>query len=141
MKSKLIGAVVLSFLTVSSEIALAQDLASQLIGVWRQTGAVDKYVESGAVKNRGPGGLAIFSRGGFFAHTFDKTGYFASGTYSAQGDAVVLRIETSSVPQWVGQERRPTMKIAAGVLTWTSARVQDWDGKAYNVIFTLERLE
>jgi hypothetical protein len=141
MKSKWIGAMVLSFLTMSSEIALAQDLASQLVGVWKQTAAVDKYVESGAMKNRGPGGVAIFSRGGFFAHTFDRTGFFASGTYKAQGDAVVIRIEASSAPQWVGEERRPTMKIADGVLTWTSPQVKDWDGKALNVIFTLERLE
>ena len=141
MKPRLIGAMALSFLTLSSESALAQDLASQLVGVWKQTGAVDKYVESGATKNRGPGGVAIFSRGGFFAHTFDKTGTFASGTYKAQGDAVVTRVETSSVPQLVGEERRPTMKIADGVLTWTTPPIKDWDGKAFYVVFTLERLE
>jgi hypothetical protein len=141
MKSGLIGTMVLLFLTLSSEIALAQDLASQLVGVWKQTGAVDKYVESGAMRNRGPGGVAIFSRGGFFSHTFDKTGVFSSGTYKVQGDAVVLRVEMSSLPQLIGEERRPTMKIVDGVLTWTGAQVKDWDGKAFNAIFTLERLE
>jgi hypothetical protein len=112
MKSKSIGAVALLFLMMSSELALAQDMASQLIGVWRQTSIVRKYVETGEMVNRqGPGGVTMFVRGGFFAHRNDPAQFFGSGTYKAESDVVVLRYQVSSDASWIGQERRVTMRI------------------------------
>jgi hypothetical protein len=76
MKSKWLAAMVFSCLMMSSQIALAQDLASQLIGEWKQTSAVQKYAVSGAMNRRGPSGVAIFSRGGFFAFYAECDGVF-----------------------------------------------------------------
>ena len=141
MKSKWLAAMVFSCLMMSSQIALAQDLASQLIGEWKQTSAVQKYAVSGAMNRRGPSGVAIFSRGGFFAFTLNATEFFGSGTFKVEGDVVVLRYEVCSNPSWIGQERRPTMQVTDKVLTWTGALLKDVVGDAYNEIYTLERIK
>ena len=47
MKSKLLGAIALLFLLASSEIAAAQDLASQLVGVWKRTDYIRKFADNG----------------------------------------------------------------------------------------------
>ena len=142
MKSKSIGAVALLFLMTSAELVLAQDMASQLIGVWRQTSIVRKYVETDEMVNRqGPGGVTMFVRGGFFAHRNGPAQFFGSGTYKAESDVVILHYQVSSDATWIGQERRATMKIVDNVLTWTSDRFKDFEGKDYNLVLTLERME
>ena len=164
MTSKLACAVALIFLLTSSEIAVAQDLASQLIGVWKRTSAVRKYTESGYVAQpRELVGVAVFTRGGLFAvtqHAAERKGpegavatdaewaalarssFFGSGTYKVEGDVVVLRYDSSSNPLWIGEERRATMKVADKVLTWTTPPFKDaWDGKPYVEIVTQTRLE
>lgn len=142
MKSKSMGIVALLFVMMSSELALAQDLATRLIGAWKQTSIVRKYVETGEmVDRRGPGGVTMFVGGGFFAHRNDPAQFFGSGTYKAESDVVVLRYQVSSDASWIGQERRVTMSIVDNVLTWTSDRFRDFEGKDYNLVLTLERME
>jgi hypothetical protein len=140
MKTKWLAILAFSCLMMSSQIVLAQDLAGQLIGEWKQTSAAQKYVVSGAVKPRGLGGVAIFTRGGFFAFTLNATEFFGSGTFKVEGDVVILRYEVCSNPSWIGQERRPTMRVTDKVLTWTGAPLKDAVGDAYNDIYTLERI-
>jgi len=126
---------------MSSQIALAQDLASQLVGEWKQASTLQKYVESSVVTRQVQRGIAVFTRDGFFALTLNRSGFFGSGTFKVEGDVVVLRYEICSVREWIGQERRPTMKVADKALTWTSAQLRDPGGKAYHDIHTLERIE
>ena len=141
MKSKWIAAMVFSCLMMSPQIALAQELASQLIGEWKQTGVVQKYAVSGAINRRGPSGVALFTRGGFFAFTLNGTEFFGSGTFKVEGDVVVLRYQVCSNPSFIGQERRPTMQVTDKVLTWTGAALKDVVGDVYNEIYTLERIK
>lgn len=141
MKSKSFAAIALSCLMMSSQIALAQDLASQLIGEWKQTSTAQKYVESSVITRGAQRGIAVFTRDGFFAFNLNRTGFFGSGTFKIEGDVVVLRYEICSVREWVGQERRPTMQVDNKVLTWTSAQLRDPGGKAYHDVHTLERIE
>jgi hypothetical protein len=47
MTSKLVSALALIFLVASSGIAAAQDLASQLVGVWKRTDSARQFVEGG----------------------------------------------------------------------------------------------
>ena len=117
MKSKLIGAIALLFLLTSSEIATAQDLASQLVGVWKFTVVAQKYVGNEELTKswgENPGGMMSFSRGGYFINTMHADGrkapagakptdaelaelfrtiFFGSGTYKVEGDKVILRYE------------------------------------------------
>ena len=161
MKSKLLGAIALLFLLTSSEIAAAQDLASQLVGVWKRTTFVRKYADNGELaKPWGEtiSGMMIFSVGGHFtmvmnrndrkAGTTDaelaalyRTAFSGGGTYKVDGDKVVCRYDTSSSPAFVGTEHRFTATISGKNLTWISPEFKTETGRAYNNIFTQERLE
>jgi hypothetical protein len=141
MKSRWFAAMAFLCVMTSSQIALAQDLTSQLVGEWKQTSAVQKHAVSGVMNRQAPSGVAIFTRGGFFAFTLDATQFFGSGTFKVEGDVVVLRYEVCTDPSWIGRERRPTMRVADKILTWTSAQLKDVAGDAYNEIYTLERIE
>jgi hypothetical protein len=142
MKTKWLATMALfSCLMMFSQIALAQDLASQLVSEWRQTSVARKYVMSGVLKPGEPSGVAIFTRGGFFAFTLKSTEFFGSGTFKVEGDVVVLRYEVCSEPSWIGQERRPTMRVAGKILTWTGAPLKDAAGDTYNEIYTLENIK
>ena len=67
--------------------------------------------------------------------------FFGSGTYKVEGDVAVLRYDSSSNPSWIGAERRATMKVADKVLTWTSPRYTDANGKTGFDVITQTRLE
>lgn len=167
MKSKLLGALALLFLLSSFEIAAAQDLASQMVGVWKRTSYVRKIVDGGDTTKpygESPGGIATFTRGGHFTVTLLAEGrkgpvgtpptdtelaelfrtlFFGSGTYKIDGDKVVVRYDSSSLPAWVGAERRITLVVSGNgkALTWTTPEFKDAAGKAYIDTITHERLE
>jgi hypothetical protein len=64
----LISAVALAFLLTLPRPAPAQDLASQLVGVWSLNSQVRKEVATGATQNNlgeKPTGHLIYTRGGF----------------------------------------------------------------------------
>src|SRR5262249_53035148 len=110
MTSRLASALALVFLLTSSEIAAAQDLASQLVGVWKRTSAARKSIESGSMAQpRDLGGVAVFTPGGRFVFTqhaaerkgpagaafsdaewaaLARSSFFGSGTYKVEGDVV-----------------------------------------------------
>ena len=142
----------------------AQDLASQLVGVWKYTGFVQKEAATGAtVKPRGekPTGSAIFTRGGYFTWIiiddgrksppspmadadrvalFNSMG-FGSGTYTVDGTIVSLRYDSSWNQSWTGTERKQEMKVTGKTLTWTTPTFKLGDGKEVVFIFTSERVE
>jgi hypothetical protein len=118
MKSILIAAASLAFLLSSSHLAAAQDLAVQLVGVWKGKGFVEKVLATGeTTKPRGesPTGTATFSRGGHFTWIFINEGRrspatpvtdadrvalfnslaFGTGTYKVEADKVALRYDGS----------------------------------------------
>lgn len=165
MKAMLTAAVSLAFLFVASANAVAQDLASQIVGVWKGKGLVQKAVAGGEILGRpmgdNPTGTAIFSRGGHFTWVFVAEGRkapgnpmtdadrvalygtlsFGTGTYRVDGDKVSLRYDGSWNQAWTGTERVQTLQIAGKVLTWTSAPFKRPDGREAVAIFTYERVE
>ena len=56
MTSKLVSALALVFLLTSPQIAAAQDLVSQLVGVWKRTDSVRQFVEGGEFDQTAYGG-------------------------------------------------------------------------------------
>ena len=76
MKRTLMSAVALAFLLTLPRPAPAQDLASQLVGVWNLNSQVRKEVATGATSNsfgEKPIGRAIFTRGGHSVFTIVGT--------------------------------------------------------------------
>jgi hypothetical protein len=165
MTFKLVGAAALALLLASPAIVAAQDLASQLVGVWKRTGQVNKIVATGETSKpmgENPTGTAIFTRGGYFTWIFIaegrkppaslpptdaerialyNTGGFASGSYKVDGDKVTFVYHTSSNQVWTGQERVQTMQVSSKLLNWTSAPFKTADGKDAIAMLTFERLE
>jgi hypothetical protein len=159
--SALLGVIVA--LSAPAKMAFAQDLASQLVGVWKRTSIVEKELATGATSTpRNADGPAIFTRGGRFVWVVIAegrkapagpiptdaeraalwaTGSFGTGTYRVEGDKVVLRYDTSSNQLWTGTERRADMKVVGNVLTWTSAPFPSSNGKEVVSIQTFERAE
>ena len=68
------GAIALLFLLASSEIAAAQDLASQLVGVWKRTDYIRKFADGEVAKPLGEtiSGMMIFSAGGHFTMVMNR---------------------------------------------------------------------
>ena len=133
MTSNLVGAAAFAVLLASPFVATAQDLASQLVGVWKRTNHIQKIMATGETdKPMGeyPTGMAIFTRGGHFTWIFIadgrrspaslppsdaerialyNTGFYGSGNYKVDGDKVTLLYNTSGNQAWTGQERAPTI--------------------------------
>ena len=160
----LFSSVAMAFLVTMAHGAAAQDLRSQLIGVWKLTSFVQKEMATGATTNlRGekPAGSAIFTAGGHFTWIIVdegrkaptgplndadrimlfRTSAFGSGTYKVEGSSVPLYYHTSSNQAWTGTERSSEMKVTGKTLTWTSASYKNQDGKGAAAIFTMERVE
>ena len=152
-------------LVASSVVAPAQDLASQLVGVWKRTGYAQKIVATGeTIKPEGenPSGMLVFSRGGHFVWIFmadgrkppatspptdaeriylQKTGSAGGGTYTVSGDKVTLRYTASTNQVFTGTERPQTGQMAGKLLTLTSPPFRNADGNDAAAIITYERLE
>ena len=125
--------------------AAAQDLASQIVGVWKPTSLVTKEVASGKTVHpfgERPSGLVIYSNGGHFMGIFvatdrkapatanltdaerielQKTATYSSGTYKVEGDKLTTRYDTSWHQAWTGTERSGTVEISGKKLTITGA--------------------
>jgi hypothetical protein len=165
MTSRLVGAAALALLLASPAVTSAQDLASQLVGVWKRTSQVNKSVATGETSKpmgENPTGTAIFTRGGYFTYIFIgegrkppaslpptdaevvalyNTAGFASGGYKVDGDKVTFLYHTVSNQVWTGTERVQTMQVSGKVLTWTSAPFKTAAGMEVIATFTFERLE
>ena len=165
MTFRLVGAAALALLLASPVVASAQDLASQLVGVWKRTGYVQKILATGeTIKPEGenPSGMLILSRGGHFVWIFiadgrkapaslpptdadriylQKTGSAGGGTYNVNGDKVNLLYTASTNQVFTGTERAQTGQLSGKVLTLTSPPFKNAEGKDAIAIITYERLE
>jgi Lipocalin-like domain len=150
---------------LSSATRADQNLASQVVGVWKRTALEKKDLSSGAVTKpvgEKPSGVAIFTSGGHFSWTLVADGrkapqsatptdaervalynsaYFGSGTYRIEGDKVVLRFDTSHNQSLIGNERRVSLAVSGKVLTWTTPTLKSADGKEFIEVIMHERLE
>jgi hypothetical protein len=147
--------------------AAAQDLASQIVGVWKLTSLVTKEVASGkTVHPLGErlSGYLIYSKGGHFMAIYvaadrkapatanptdaerielQKTATYGSGTYKVEGDKITSRYDTSWHQAWTGTERSGgTVEISGKKLTLTGAPFKSsFTGLDVVAITTLEKVE
>ena len=166
MKSMLIIVAGLASMLTSAQWAAAQDLASQIVGVWKMASYARKDLETGktsATFGERPVGYYHYTRGGHFvsyyvaqdrkinekaeltdAESLDafKTLSAASGTYKTEGDKIIMLLEAAHVPSWAGTTRTNQAQIAGNKLTLTSAPFKSRrDGKDIVVVSTWERVE
>jgi len=126
-------------------MAWGQNLASDIVGVWKVVSIETKEVQSGKV-TRPLGdqltGTFTFTRGGNFsgmvfrtdrkppvapnATDAERVALFNSlvaynGTYRTEGDKLVMKIENSHIQSWNGTERTLTIEVSGRRLAGRSA--------------------
>jgi hypothetical protein len=166
MNRTLISAVALAFLLTLQSPAPAQDLASQVVGVWKLSSQLRKEVATGATLasyGEKPIGHLIVSRGGHSTFVIVgtdrkapaspnltdaerielfKTLAFGSGTYKVGGNKVVTHYDTSWHQLWTGRDISVQAEIEGKTLTFTSDPFKaSIDGKEIVVVTTWERVE
>jgi len=161
------AAVALAFVLTLPRSAPAQDLASQLVGVWNLSSQLRKEVATGATQNSSfgekPTGHIIFTRGGLITFIIVgtdrkapaspnltdaerielfKTMSFGSGPYKVEGNKVVTRYDTSWHQLWTGRDISAQAEIKGKTLTVTTEPFKAAaDGKEVVVVTTWERVE
>ena len=158
-------AVALALVLTASHATLAQDAASQIVGVWKVVDISRKEVASGKIDKpygEKPGGYYIFTRGGHFFWTYVadnrqkpagaaltdaervelfKTLAFGTGTYKVEGDKVVQRYDSSWHQAWTGAERVTPLPTFSGTkMIQTSAPFKHQGVDSVNTN-TFERVE
>jgi hypothetical protein len=166
MKRTLMSAVALAFLLTLPRPAPAQDLASQLVGVWNLSSQLRKEVATGAtLKTFGekPTGHLIYTRSGLLTFIIVgtdrkapaspnltdaerielfKTMAFGSGTYKVEGNKIVTRYDTSWHQLWTGRDISAQTEIQGKTLTTTTEPFKAAvDGKEVVVTTIWERVE
>ena len=147
--------------------AIAQDPASQIVGVWKATEIIRKEVESGKIDKpygEKPTGYAIYTRGGVFSWTFVaenrkkpagaaltdaerielfNTMSFGTGTYKVEGGKIVHRYDSSFHHAWAGVERVTPIPVITGTkMVNTSAPFKHpMSGVDAVAVQTFERVE
>lgn len=146
--------------------APAQDLASQIVGVWKSTGWVRKEVATGKVdKLYGdqPVGHWVFTKGGRTLVLtvaqdrkkpaapvitdperveLQKSMFAYSGSYKVEGTKLMVRVEASWNQSWTGTEQVRQIEIAGNKLTIITLPFKSMiDGVEQVVTTTYERVE
>jgi hypothetical protein len=135
----------LAVLTFTLSQATAQDLASQIVGVWKVVDTTRKEVASGKIDKpygEKPTGYYIYTRAGHFSWSLVAEGRkppseavptdaervalfntmsFGTGTYRVEGSKVVHRYDSFSHQAWTGTERTAQPAMSGAKMTVTSA--------------------
>ena len=166
MKRILISAVTVAFALTLAQPVPAQDLASQIVGVWKYTSQSTKDVETGKVDHpygNNPTGHIVYTKGGHVVFTLvadnrkapanpqftdaDRVELFktmaaGSGTYKVEGNTLTVTYGASWVQTWTGVTQKRQIEIVGNKLTVTSAPVKSGTtGKDIIFVVTLERVE
>jgi hypothetical protein len=135
----------LAVLTFTLSQATAQDLASQIVGVWKVVDTTRKEVASGKIDKpygEKPTGYYIYTRAGHFSWSLVAEGRkppseavptdaervalfntmsFGTGKYRVEGSKVVHRYDSFSHQAWTGTERTAQPAMSGAKMTVTSA--------------------
>jgi hypothetical protein len=134
MMRLIVWTMALAFPLIQAPAAVAQDVGSQIVGVWRMTSWTRKETASGKlVKTYGdkPAGMVTYTKGGHFvafvagqdrkapakADPTDaervelfKSMYGFGGAYKiVEGNKLVTHLDTSWIQAWTGTDRPPTI--------------------------------
>ena len=165
MKHTLISAIGLAFLLTWAQPAPAQDLASQLVGVWKYTSLSVKQVATGKISHpfgENPTGHIVYTKGGHVAfllvgdnrkvpagpsatdaeriNLFNTMGA-ASGTYKVEDNNTIIVSYTTSANQiWSGTTQKRHFEIMGNKLTLTTDPVKDLSGAETINAVTCERV-
>ena len=166
MKRTLFSAAALVFISMVPTASHAQDLLSQIVGVWKLVSFSTKEVATGAVTHplgEKPAGYYVYTKGGrLFAlqvaqdrkppagpNPTDaerielfKTMAANSGTYKLEGNTLTTTFEVSWNQAWAGTSQKRQIEIAGNKLTITSAPFKSTlTGKEVIFVSTLDRVE
>ena len=145
--------------------AFADDLASQIVGVWKFVSNYNKVVATGKVSHpfgEKPAGYIVYTKGGRVVFSVvggdrqkpagasatdeERVKLFnslatGSGTYKVEGNTLVVTYDSSWNQMWTGTTQKRTVAISGNKLTMTSAPGKDIAGQ--EVIFenVLEKVE
>ena len=160
-------ALVAALTLTSAEPAVAQDLASSIVGTWKITSHVRKEVESGATVNQygqKPTGHIIYTKGGHFVFlwvsdtrtapasgvltdadraSLQRTMVAGSGKYKVvDGRKIISSYETSWHQLLSGTDESSEAEISGKTLTLSTAPFKSpRDNKMVTVVTTWERIE
>ena len=165
MKRIFFSAVTLAFLMMWAQPAPTQDLASQLIGVWKYTSQSTKEVATGKINHpygEKPTGHVVYTKGGHVAFVLagdnrkapagasatdaERINLFntiaaGSGTYKVEGNTIIVTYAASWNQTWTGITQTRQFEIMGNKLTVTSAPTKDLAGQDIVFVVTYERVE
>lgn len=166
MALKLFRAIAATVLLSTPLPALAQDLSSSIVGVWKMVSFSRTEVISGksagAAYGERPTAHAHYTRGGNFVIILSgqnrkinekteptdvervelfKTMFSFGGTYKLDGDNIAHKVDVAWLQSWVGTTRNYRAAIAGNKLTLTSSPFKGVDGRDVAVISVYERAE
>ena|SRR5262245_17374425 len=165
MEKIFLSALGIAIILVGADPAVAQDLASSIVGTWKITSYVRKDLESGATVNQygqKPTGHIVYTKGGHFVYLYasdtrtapagvltdadrvnlHRTMVAGSGTYKVDGKKIVFRYETSHHQLLIGTDQAEEAVINGKTLTVASAPFKSArDNKMVTVVTTWERIE
>jgi hypothetical protein len=161
-----LSTVTLVFLATLAQSAAAQDLGSQLVGVWVIGSNISKETATGIelkLMGDNPQGFAFFRKGGHFAFILtakerkgpagaqitdaERAALYATmaattGTYKVDGSKVTLTYAATSNRIWVGTTQTRSIEIAGNKLTWTSPPQKNMNTGTETVfVITMDRAE
>lgn len=143
----------------------AQDLAAQLVGVWKTTSFSRKDIESGkivAAMGEQPAGYAHYSKNGHFfifvtgqdrknkestptdeeRLALFKSMFSWAGKYKVEGGKIIHSVDVAWIQSWVGTTRGYGAEVVGNKLTLTTPVFKNTiDGKDSIVVTTYERVE
>jgi hypothetical protein len=165
MKYTLISVTGLALLLTPAQPAAAEDLASQLVGVWKLTAVSMKDVATGKVVHQlgeKPTGYNIWTKGGrvvWIAVADNRkappgasftdaerinlfnTMAAASGTYKVEGNTLLTTYDTSWNQALTGTTQKRQIEIDGNKVTITWAPSKNAEGQEVIYVSTLERVE
>ena len=167
MAKTFLSAVVIALALIGVRQAVAQDLASSIIGTWKITSQVRTEIDSGATVNQygqKPIGHIIYTKGGYFVFLWvsdtrtapaggvltdaDRVNLFrtmvaGSGKYKVvHGKKIILSYEASYHQLLTGTDDAAEAEISGQTLTVSTAPFKSpRDNKMVTVVTTWERLE
>ena len=165
MKRALISVLTLALAATLAWPVPAQDLGSQVVGVWKYISVNNKEVATGKIIypfGETPRGYIVYTKGGRLLFSFvgdnrtkpagasatdvERVNLFntlaaGSGTYKVEGNTITVTYDTSWHQLWTGTTHKRNIALAGNRLTLTSAPTKDMAGQEIVFETIVERIE